>query len=226
MSYFCKPKHVSQKTINDKLYIYAPFNLSANKKYKTRGGNWNASLRAWEFNSLDSDKVNKLLDSIFGENGTENEIEYVSLKLKGERLCGNYADFVLTGRKIVERKERNSEVSLDSQAILLNGVYDRSGGSVANPKITGKDVQLLLRYFPKKLIESIKKDFENENLELEIDEEDTKKISDSMNKTAQEKHVIAKNENENFEEKYNKLLIEHNALLNKMNEIKSLINTF
>lgn len=221
MSYFCKPKFVSQKIVGEKLFVYAPFNSDAITQYKTKGGKWNSSVNAWEFNAVDKDKIDELLDKIFGENGSEKEVEYVSLKLKGERICGGYKDFILAGRKIIERKARDTEILLDKNVVLLSGKYYSSGGSVKNPRIDGDKVVILLRYFPKKLIDSISDKYSQ--LEYEIDLEDSKKIADSLNKV-DEKPLNIENSSDNYEEKYNKLLAEHNALIKKMADLKSLIN--
>lgn len=218
MSYFCKPKFVSQKIIDDKLYIYCPYNEKIIRKFKYRGGVWKSS--AWEFNSIDQEKISSILRETYGEDGTEHKIEYVSLKLSGDNTT-SYNNLMIAGRIIAARKERDSRVILEKNTIVLSGMYYGSGGSMKYPTLKGEDVVLLVRYIPKNMLDSIKKDYET-NLDYEIDLDDCNKMAELLTEKPQEN--IKEIEGDNYEEKYNKLLAEHNALIKKMAELKNLIN--
>ena len=101
---FLQAKIVSQKIIDDKLYIYCPYNANYQKKKKLNIVVVFKS-SAWEFAKKSDQETqisHPILRETYGEDGTEHKIEYVSLKLSV--IQTSYNNLMIAGRIIAARK--------------------------------------------------------------------------------------------------------------------------
>lgn len=125
---------------NNTTLLVSPYNRDMPAEARRIGGRWNPTLRAWEFDIRDHDKVERLAAKYYGYTPSDtgrtvtiriNAYEYVPDDYR------RYNEIVLAGRIIGRRPSRDSDVRLARNVILHSGAFADRGGSRNSPCIIG-----------------------------------------------------------------------------------------
>lgn len=142
-----------------KLKLVSPFVPGFSDKARALGGTWNATSKAWYFDTRDSRRVRDLVQTTYGadplaEPGDEPELITVRLDLDGfETRSSNLWAF---GREIVSRGNRDYSVRLGDGVIIIAGGFPGSGGSRANPALMTKPGTIVeVRDVPRPLVDKL-----------------------------------------------------------------------
>lgn len=113
----------------DKLKVKSPYHPDFPRWAKRLGGKWRD--KCWIFAVRDEDSVRDLCHTCYGTDG-ETEIETVDVRIK---IRGGEQTVWACGRRIAYRPERDSDVILGENVIVVSGDFTRSGGSRRSPII-------------------------------------------------------------------------------------------
>jgi hypothetical protein len=137
-----------------KVVLDTPYNPDLPAKAKAIGGRWDSAARVWTFDARDEDRVRALAREVYGTDGSATKTVTVQHKFKmGDSLGQSVWMF---GREIVQRPSRDEAVRLGDGVIIVEGKFQSTGGSRANPAI-GKlltDVVVEIRDVAARLIDA------------------------------------------------------------------------
>jgi hypothetical protein len=132
------------------MHVKSPYNPQFVGEAKALGGKWNPNGGTWIFDPRTEDRVRKLLKSIYGT----DEIEYRSANVRLDAgawwrhdTVGNSAACYFGGRLVLSRKFRDSRVMLGEGVILVDGGFNRSGGSTRYPSLNIDEGQTFVEVY-------------------------------------------------------------------------------
>lgn len=216
IGYICKPKYVRIEENDTTIKTYTPYHADSNRIYRRLGGEWSGE--SWVFSISHKEIVLSYLKQTFGENGTEQEVEYVSVL-----VCGNKVNsksdhaFYFAGRCMASRKTFNSPVMLSKDSILVDGEYARQGGFEDEPLLNGCGVVLLCRYIPIEYFNSLKK---SDDLDFILAEKDTNRYIEVVKEVGAKEAKPIK-EVIDYKKKYEQTLKEYLDIREKYNKLKN-----
>lgn len=137
------------KITKDDSYIYTTTDYSNEFVIGARklNGRWTGS--QWKFDVRHEDKVRNLLLEVYGEDGTDTEVDYVTVKVDASAYCdemGYIREIDLFGKSLVYRPGRDSKVKLHDSVVVTKGGFPSSGGSAKNPRLSpyeGTELEVL-----------------------------------------------------------------------------------
>ncbi|MBP1889782.1 hypothetical protein J2Z53_001365 [Clostridium moniliforme] len=142
-----------------KIEVITDYSTKFIRKAKNLSGKWNKSKSLWEFDIKNKKYVLDALQKIFYENDTE-KIERVDvivdlqkyLKEKNKKNFGNAIE--IFNRSAGTRFNRDSQVKLNNDCIIVEGDFCEWGGSIRHPQIGDVEgVILKMNNIPKKQVE-------------------------------------------------------------------------
>lgn len=144
---------VKIETVNDRIYLISPYNPACVDGAHELGGKWDASAKAWAFDSRDRERVVKLAADVYGYSEGVDGQQAVTVRIDPRDHEDNEeTDIVFAGRTIAHRPYRDSSVRLAANVVVVKGSFGSRGGSLAHPRVidvdTPDDVQLEIRDIP------------------------------------------------------------------------------
>lgn len=146
---------------DDKITLTSPYQDGFSAEARALGGSWRAADKTWTFAALDADRVAKLCDRWFDDDGrpTAEIVELVTVELRATKLPGQA--FEVCGVEVFKRWSRDTAVKVQ-HAIVTEGGFDSYGGSRKNPTLdVDGSVTFELRDLPAHVGESVLRRFEN-----------------------------------------------------------------
>ena len=135
--------------VGDRAVLIGPYNSSLPARARQIGGKWDAAQTRWSFDARDESRVRDLARIIYGTDGSADEVaDTVTVRVD----CSGYASYqeiVVAGRTVASRRYRDEPVRLSDGVVLIGGKFDRSGGSMRNPRIDRNDAVLEIRDIPR-----------------------------------------------------------------------------
>ena len=120
--------------------LVSPYNKDIPAEAKRIGGRWNPTLRAWEFDIRDRDKVEQLAARFYGYTPADTG-ETVTIRVNAyDYVPDDYREYnkvVVAGRIVATRPSRDADVRLARNVILHSGAFAGRGGSRNSPCIIG-----------------------------------------------------------------------------------------
>lgn len=184
------------KIEDGKMKVQSDYNKKFVNKAHELQGKWESPY--WVFPEENEELVREALFSIYGEDGRTHETVIIDLDL--DRY--EYGTVLKIGSIVIARRAyRDSAVTVDKRAVVVKGGFCSSGGSRNNPCVTHKDGTVIrVKDIPAEIYEEIK------------DCEGVTKVN-----------LDAK---ENRAEKKSALIREKEALLKRLSEIDSQLETY
>lgn len=135
--------------VDDRALLTAPFNAKVAPRARKIGGRWDATSRVWRFNARDIDRVRKITRDVYGVDGTPDQAaDLVDVRVPCLRFARE-PEIVVAGRTVGRRRERDHDVELVDDVIVVEGGFATSGGSVQNPRIGDNDAVIEVRGVPR-----------------------------------------------------------------------------
>lgn len=133
---------------NGKVSVYSPYHPDFVAAARKLNGKWSSPY--WSFDSRDEERVRNVCFKVYGTDGSE--VETTDIKVQITRSSSN--PLFAYGRMVVERRGRNSRVTLGDGVVILDGDFPASCGSSRYPSLTnGEPVTLEVRDVPISLVE-------------------------------------------------------------------------
>ena len=108
--------------------LYAPYSLSNNKDYKSRGGKWDKDSSVWEFPKTEA--TQKMFAELFG---APSEIVTAKVEYKDIEVFENF--WQIGGYVIASRRGRDYPAQVATGVQTTAGTFKRICGSVKNPAV-------------------------------------------------------------------------------------------
>lgn len=159
---------------NETIKVNSPYNKSFVAGAKQIQGKWNAP--CWVFPEENKEAVKALLIECYGECGELGTVSTVTVDLDLDTYTEGYEDGEIRVGSIVvlKRLYRDREVIFSDNAMLINGGFATSGGSVKSPRIAAdKNTIVRVKGVPETIYSKIK-DHEGVKLVSDIDVESLK----------------------------------------------------
>ncbi|MGW6203708.1 hypothetical protein ACWF9B_08690 [Streptomyces sp. NPDC055089] len=128
---------------NGRIALVSPYNEDVPDAAHAIGGRWDPTSRHWHFDGRDEERVRELARNIFGTDGSpEAEADTVTVRWAVGDLTSD-KEIRLAGRRVAERRYRDSSVTLGEGVVVVQGGFKGSGGSMRNPTLNAKDNTVL-----------------------------------------------------------------------------------
>lgn len=118
---------VSIKNINGTIQVYTPFNSEFVAEAKKITGTFNGEQKCWCFDERNLDLVKKILLSIYGTDGQEQQSVDVEITVK-KTIKSELSPVCLAGREIASARDKNSGARIGNNISFVKD-SPTSGGS-------------------------------------------------------------------------------------------------
>lgn len=116
-----------------KIYVASPYNEDFVAAARELAGKFDATTKAWVFDARDEPRVRELLVRIYGSDGSQ-VAQTVTLHVDLGQFGTHYDKVIVAGRVVARRSGRDYPVRL-SGAVIIEGGFPSSGGSMKNPAL-------------------------------------------------------------------------------------------
>lgn len=138
---------VQIKNDGGKVSVLSPYHPDFVAAARRLNGKWNSPY--WNFDIRDEQRVRDACLRVYGTDGSK--VETVDIKMEVTQSSNN--PLFAYGRMVVERRGRDSRVSLGDGVVILEGNFPSSCGSSKYPALTnGEPVVLEIRDVPVSLV--------------------------------------------------------------------------
>lgn len=126
---------VKTEVINDKFLITCPYEKAFIAEIKKLGGRWHAP--QWVVDVRQKERAEDVLLEIFGENGTDEPVDTVDIKLTGTEWNDSETSSTLKfcNRVVAYRPGRDSRVRFGSGVVVVEAEFPETGGSAKYPSL-------------------------------------------------------------------------------------------
>ena len=118
---------VSIKNLKNTIQVNTQYNPNFIYEAKQIGGRFNGDTKCWEFDIRNQDLVKKILLSIFGTDGRNNNLVDVVIKVN-KKLTSEREPIYLAGRMIAQARGRDTGATIADGVAFINK-KPQSGGS-------------------------------------------------------------------------------------------------
>lgn len=135
-----------------------PYNADFVHRVKTLHARWNANEKTWDVPEEAEQGLLSILKDIFGYDPNSDTGETVTVQYIAEdlRVIDKHRDSIAFGGiEIARRRYRDSEVTLHSSTFVVEGAFDKKGGSMGNPRIEKCDTVKLQTTISKQTYDSL-----------------------------------------------------------------------
>lgn len=139
---------VTIEDIGNSTYLVSSYNREFPPKARRIGGKWDAARRAWRFDIRDRARVEKLAGEFFGWAPGDTNAVTVRIDAYAHIDKDDRSRVTFAGRTVARRISRDADVVLAENAVVVDGAFPASGGSIANPAIGDCNAILELRDIP------------------------------------------------------------------------------
>lgn len=163
---------------NGIIKVTTPYNAEFVRRVKNLHGTWNDGERAWEVSEDAEQALTNLLNDVFGYSPESDTGETVIVQYNAEDLRtvdGRRDSITFAGIEIARRRHRDSEVSLHSSTFVVEGAFDRKGGSMGNPRIEECRGVILQTTLPRQAYDSLSEEIKSKMTVIEQERKDRKK---------------------------------------------------
>lgn len=115
---------------NKQISINAPYSATNNVIYRSRGGKFSKDTSAWVF--AKSQAVETMITDLWGK---DSALVQVEISGEDDQIEKTKNEWMLKGYKIASRRGRDCRVETPEGVQLAQGIWERSGGSVKNPRV-------------------------------------------------------------------------------------------
>lgn len=137
-----------------RIVLNVPYNLDFNDRAKTIGSYWQPSTKAWSVDENREDDLNDILLTVYGEDLAGNQGEFVTVRYLAESFClGN--NVLIGGNVTASRPYRDSTVRLKLGTSVVEGGFEKSGGSTKSPAVEPLTGTILESTLPKSIIDKL-----------------------------------------------------------------------
>ena len=137
--------------------VAVPFSREFNAAARSISGHWDASAKAWVFDSRDRKRLTEILYEFFGYvEHPSGELATVHVILD-EDAYEDDGQVKFLGRVIASRRSRDAAVRLADGVVKVSGEFSRSGGSLARPRVCAagcEPVTLEIRDIPRESLDA------------------------------------------------------------------------
>lgn len=138
-----------------RISVKSPYNKGFVKDARGIGAKWNPSDKVWVFDEAQKEEVNRLLKIHYGytdeREGAKSD-EKVIIKFKASDFqVGEEIKF--GSLLIAKRWRRDSPVNIDSNAYVIKGYFQDSGGSAGHPNVGNVDGIVIKLDIPKSVLD-------------------------------------------------------------------------
>lgn len=118
-----------------RISVATPFSRGFIAAVRSISGRWDASAKAWVFDSRDRERLSEILYKFFGYvEHPSGELATVRVTLD-EDIYEDDGQVKFLGRVIASRRSRDAAVRLADGVVKISGEFSRSGGSLARPRV-------------------------------------------------------------------------------------------
>lgn len=139
-----------------RLAVFSPYHPTFPANAKRLGGRWDAGRKVWHFDPRDEQRVRELCRETFGDDGTADKTDLVSVRIKlSEHPDRRDSDigFTACGREVCRVWGRDSGAKFGDGVVVVAGSVS-SGGSRKNPCLSwSADAVIELRDVPRAVAE-------------------------------------------------------------------------
>lgn len=114
--------------------LRAPWSPELPPLARAAGGRWDAAAKAWAFDARDEARVRDIAREVYGSDGSDADAPTLTVRVPIE-ACSNVAELAVAGRRLASRRDRDEQVRLGPDVVLVSGGFPASGGSRANPSV-------------------------------------------------------------------------------------------
>lgn len=122
------------KTVGDRIELHAPYHPELPARAKAIGGRWNGKF--WHFDTRVEEQVKQLAADIYGTGET------VTVRVELPFYIDE-KEYWAYGRRLLSRRSRDTSVWLGTGVVLVEGEFERRGGSMQYPQIGNCDGVML-----------------------------------------------------------------------------------
>lgn len=141
-------KFIDIEHVGETIHVKAPYRDSAIRRFRQLKGDFNRSLSRWVFRAEHIDLVREALRDHYGHDDQVDRTMDVQIEMAGEYCKGENEQW-FGGRKILNRRYRDSQPQLGEEVILVKGRFDGRAGSTQYPSLGNVDgVVLRIRHVP------------------------------------------------------------------------------
>jgi hypothetical protein len=145
---------VQIKTNETRAILDSPYHPDLPSKAKAIGGRFDGQTRNWLFDIRDLDRVRQLALDVYGTDGSPQDLVTVRMTISSGGVWPVENPLWACGRKVAERRFRDSDVTLGDGVIVVNGKFHSAGGSRKYPNLAPDgEVTLEIRDVPRSLAE-------------------------------------------------------------------------
>ena len=138
-------------TSETKVVLDSPYHPDLPTKAKALGGKFDGRSRNWSFDIRDLDRVRAMALEVYGTDGTPQET--VTVRMRVDNGASN--PLWVCGRKVAQRYTRDRSVYLGDGVVILDGAFQKSGGSRNYPTLSPDGAVILeIRDVPRPLAEA------------------------------------------------------------------------
>lgn len=131
-----------------KIHVMAPYRESARVRFRELGGVFRKPSRRWVFRGEHIDLVREALCEHYGHDDRVDRTVDVEITMAGNYMKGEDEQW-FGGRRILNRRYRDSPPTLGEGVILVKGEFSSRGGSMQYPSIGNVDgIVLQIRHVP------------------------------------------------------------------------------
>lgn len=126
---------VTTRTKDNDFIITCPYSRAFIDQIKRLGGHW--SPPNWIVDIRQQERAREILRNIYGEDGTGDATDTVSVRLTGTRWDDAPDNNVMgfCGRMVCQRRSRDAKVNFGIGVVAINAEFSRSAGSARNPLV-------------------------------------------------------------------------------------------
>lgn len=149
---------LKMEKMNGIIRTVTPYNRDFVSRVKTLHATWNASEKAWDVPEAAEQGLLSILKDIFGYDPASDTGETVTVQYNAEalRTVEGRRDYIAFGGiEIARRRFRDGDVTLHSSTFVVEGAFDRSGGSMGHPRIESCEGVILQTTMSKQTFDSL-----------------------------------------------------------------------
>jgi hypothetical protein len=123
-------------TTKECIRIVAPFSEANNKKFRSKGGKFDRTSRAWEFPATPT--VTDLITTLWGTPG-----QLVRVRVERNQIT-EHSEWMIGGYILASRRHRDHAVDMPAGVQVEEGGWTDTGGSMKHPKPECEDDSITL----------------------------------------------------------------------------------